>query len=265
MVATVPSVVGRTPADPTLDAPLAGDVSAGRSWARRRIDRFVALHRWIPVPVTIVYIMALLALGTLLSAQSNRDQTRILFHLSTNLHNLLHGHFSTLISSAFVTDGPAWTLVPLLGCVLVLAELRFGSRRMVETFMAGHIGATLLVAVGLFIGVRAHWFARSVGWAQDVGVSYGTMALIGAFAVMLPPRWRLPWAYVWLAFGVLGIVLGRTFTNVGHFTALVIGLLLAMFMARTGWVGRRGAKAMSRLELGLLLASVVVGGLFLLG
>jgi hypothetical protein len=253
MVATLTDAVESMPSDavPAL-------------W-RRRLDWFVSLYRWLPVPVTAVYVMALLALGSLLSVQSSKDQSRILLHLSTNLHNLLHGHFSTLVSSAFVTDGPAWTMVPLLGCVLVLAELRFGSRRMVETFMAGHIGATLLVALGLFVGVRAHWIGRSVGWVQDVGVSYGTMALIGAFAVMLPQRWRPRWAQVWIMVALAGIAIGRTFTNVGHFLALLIGLLLAMFMIRTRWVGRLGDKAMSKVELGLLCASVLVGGCFLLG
>lgn len=257
MVATLTDVVEPTPTDPT-------DVASRPHW-RQRLDRLVALYRWMPVPVTTVYVLALLVLGTLLSVQSSKDQNRILLHLSTNLHNLVHGHFSTLVASAFVTDGPAWTMVPLVGCVLVLAELRFGSRRMVETFMAGHIGATLLVALGLLVGVHAHWIGRSVGWAQDVGVSYGTMALIGAFAVMLPQRWRLRWAQLWIVVALAGIAVGRTFTNVGHFLALVIGLLLAAFMIRTHWVGRLGDRALSKVELGLLIASALIGGCFLLG
>jgi hypothetical protein len=227
------------------------------------IDRGV--RRWMPIPVTTVYVTVLLAFGVLLAEMNSTSQSRMLFHFSTNLHNLTNGHLATLISSALVTDGPAWTMVPLLGCVLALAEIRFGSRRLVEAFLAGHIGATLLVAVGLYISVNAGWISASVDRAEDVGVSYGAMAVIGIFAAVLPQRWRVRWAAVWLTTGIVGIALGHTFTNVGHCIALSIGLVLAAVMIRHNWIGRVSTHPFSKIELGLLVVAAALGGCFLLG
>jgi hypothetical protein len=263
------SVSAEPAADVVAPAPVAPAVDASPLGAFRSLRGMVLglrprLLRKPPVPVTIAYTVVLLVLGTLLQVENDRTQTRILFHLSTNLHNLLHGHFATLISSAFVTDGPAWMMVPLLACVLVLAEIRLGSRRLVEIFLTGHIGATLLVAVGLYIGVQAEWLDGSVVRAQDVGVSYGTMALIGVFTVLVPPRWRLRWAQLWLLLAALGIGLQHTFTNVGHFTALAIGLLMAVVMIRKNWLPDNWTRALSRFETVLLVASGAIGACFLL-
>lgn len=245
--------------DPGVIGP---EVGGGRAAQARRF-------RWMPVPVTVGYVAILLALGTTLSNQSELRQSTILLRLSTNLHNLLHGHIGTLLGSAFVTgDSSALGIVPLLACLLALAEMRFGSLRMLATFLAGHVGATLIVAAGLFIAVQAEWMSASVALAQDVGVSYGAMALIGTFAVVLPPAWRLPWAQWWLALGIVGVILGQTFTNVGHLIALVIGLLLAYLTANTallgGQLGQAQTRRLSRLERGLLLVGTAIGICFLI-
>ena len=51
-------------------------------------------------------------------------------HASTNLHNLSHGRFGTLISSAFVVDaGPIYLWLPGLVCLLLVAELTLGGSR----------------------------------------------------------------------------------------------------------------------------------------
>ncbi|GAB2683899.1 rhomboid-like protein [Nocardia thraciensis] len=116
-----------------------------------------------------------------------------------------------------VGDGAVAALViPLLMCLLALAELRFGALTTIRIFVAGHIGATLLVAVGLWVAVTADWVSISLTTAEDVGISYGAMAVIGAFVVLVPSKWRATWSITWLAVAVSGVALGRTFTNVGH-------------------------------------------------
>lgn len=169
----------------------------------------------------------------------------MLFHLSTNLHNLLNGRLATLLSSAFVTGGgPVWLTVPVLACLLALAELRFGTRRLVAIFFGGHIGATLLVAGGLMVAVDRGWISHAVMRVQDVGVSYGAMAVLGALTAVLTRRWRWAWAASWLAVAGLGVALDRTFTSVGHLLALAIGLVSATVMCtlagRPGqWLDKR--------------------------
>ena len=46
-------------------------------------------------------------------------------------------------------------------------------------FAVGHIGATLLVAVGLTAAVELGWLPTVVSRATDVGMSYGAAAVLG--------------------------------------------------------------------------------------
>src|SRR6478672_5810806 len=104
----------------------------------------------VAVRVTVAYAVTLLLVATTLLVLGPRVQDRVVSHLSTNLHNLAHGHLGTLVGSAFVTaDGQVYVLLPGLVCLLALAELLWRSGRLVLAFALGHIGATLIVAVGL--------------------------------------------------------------------------------------------------------------------
>src|SRR6266702_1158151 len=154
-------------------------------------------RHWLPV--TVGYALALTVVTVVFARVRPDVQARVLADTSTNLHNLEHGHLDTLLSSAFVigdTDS-SLTSVPLLACLLALVELRYGAWHTVRTFLAGHVGATLLVAVGLWVAVHEHWLPGSIGDSEDVGVSYGTMTLFGMLIVIVPERRRIPWALVW--------------------------------------------------------------------
>ena len=85
--------------------------------------------------------------------------------MSTNLHNLAHGHLSTLVGSAFVEGGAVYAWLPGLVCLLALGELIWRSKGLLIAFTVGHIGATLLVAVGLIAAVKAGWVPVSVARA----------------------------------------------------------------------------------------------------
>jgi hypothetical protein len=223
--------------------------------------------RWrsLLLPVTYTYAALLVAVTVLVAELSDDDQSRVVLHASTNLHNLLRGHIGTLLSSAFVIgdSNAALMIIPLLVCVLALAELRFGSRRLLRIFVAGHIGATLLVALGLWVAVEAEWLPWSISQSEDVGISYGAMALIGAFIALLPSRWRATWAICWLAVAVAGVAMGRTFTNVGHLLSVVIGLAAGFWLIRSGRLD--GLRRLSWLESGLLGTGALLGYLLLVG
>ncbi|WP_019931123.1 rhomboid-like protein [Nocardia sp. BMG111209] len=227
----------------------------------------VTTPRWrrLLLPVTYTYAALLVAVTVLVSELSDDDQSRVVLHASTNLHNLLRGHIGTLLSSAFVIgdSNAALMIIPLLFCVLALAELRFGSRRLLRVFVAGHIGATLLVAIGLWVAVEADWLPWSISQAEDVGISYGAMALIGAFIALLPSRWRPTWAICWLAVAVAGVAMGRTFTNVGHLLAVAIGLAAGFWWIRSGRLD--ALRRLSWPESGLLGTGALLGYLLLVG
>ncbi|WP_216903255.1 rhomboid-like protein [Nocardia alni] len=212
-------------------------------------------RHWLPV--TVGYILALVVVTVLWARAQPPVQGRIIAETSTNLDNLLHGRLSTLLSSAFVVGDTslAMTAVPLMACVLALLELRFGSLRTAWTFLAGHVGATLLVAVGLWVGMARHWVPETTRIAEDVGVSYGGMALVGSLIVIVPKRQRIPWAAVWAAMAAQDVWTDRDFTSCGHFLACCIGLSIGVLMIR------RGVRSEHRMNWADMLALLAAAGL----
>jgi hypothetical protein len=191
------------------------------------------LSRLARVRVTVAYAVTLICVTTTLSTLGPSAADRVVRHASTNLHNLSHGRIGTLLGSAFVVDaGAAYVWLPGLVCLMGVAELLWRSRRLVVGFAVGHVGATLLVAVGLTAAVELRWLPGSITRATDVGMSYGATAVLGTLSAAVPRRWRPMWIGWWLAVGVAVVWLGRDFTDVGHAMALVLGMLVATRFGR---------------------------------
>jgi hypothetical protein len=220
--------------------------------------------RQLRLPATFGYLAALVVVTAIFSALSDSAQAKVVLHASTNLHNLLDGRIGTLVSSALVIGdaGAAWVIIPLLGCLLALAELRIGAVHLIHVFLAGHIGATLLVAGGLWIAIDVGWLPASVRWAEDVGVSYGAMALVGALVVAVPHRWRIAWATAWFIVAAEGVLIEQTFTNVGHLVSFCIGSAVGFGMIR---VGATSTHKLTRLESGLFAVSAILAAILLMG
>ncbi|MBJ7338985.1 rhomboid-like protein [Mycolicibacterium sp.] len=180
------------------------------------------------VRVTTIYAVALVAVATELGRLDPDAQDRVIRHASTNLHNLSHGHVGTLVGSALVVDaGPVVYWLPGLVCLLGLGELLWRSGRLLVAFAVGHVGATLLVAVGLTAAVTNGWLPVSVARATDVGMSYGATAVLGALTPAIPRRWRPTWVGWWLAVALAVVTIGTDFTDVGHLVALILGMAVA--------------------------------------
>jgi hypothetical protein len=191
------------------------------------------LARLARVRVTVAYAVIVTCVTVALYALGPQVQDRVISHVSTNLHNLSRGHFGTLLDSAFVIDaGPIYVWLPGLVCLLALAELMWGSVRLMVAFAVGHVGATLLVAAGLTAAVELTWLPVSVSRATDVGMSYGATAVLGLLTKALPRRWRPAWIGWLLAAGVGVVAVGRDFTDVGHAVALALGMLVSTRVGR---------------------------------
>jgi hypothetical protein len=193
------------------------------------------------VRVTVGYAVTLVAVATTLVVLGPGAQQTLVRHMSTNLHNLVRGHVATLLGSAFVTeDGPMYVWLPGLFCLLAVAEMLWRSRRLVLTFSLGHIGATLIVAVGLATAIRFGWTPISAAHASDVGISYGAVAVLGALTAAILPRWRPAWVGWWLAVGTVVVVADNDFTDIGHAVALGLGMLLSLrFASQPRWTPLR--------------------------
>jgi hypothetical protein len=186
------------------------------------------LSRVSRVRITLGYAAVLIGVSLALADLRPRARAHVIAQASTNLHNLAQGHLATLLESGFVTDaGPMYFWLPCFVCLLALAELIWRSGRLAIVFITGHIGATLLVAVGLTAAIEFHWLPLSVARASDVGVSYGAVAVLGALASAIPQRLRPAWIGFWVPVGLAAAVLGEDFTDVGHAIALMLGMLVA--------------------------------------
>lgn len=188
-----------------------------------------AVSQLARIRVTIGYAAALSGTAALLVLLGPQTQDRIIRAASTNLDNLRHGRLETLLGSAFVADaGPIYLWLPGLFCLLALAELLWRSGRLAMVFVTGHVGATLLVAAGLAAAVRFGWLPWSVGSARDVGMSYGAAAVLGALTAAIPACWRPAWIGWWISVALGTAMVCVEFTDIGHVTALLLGMLLGV-------------------------------------
>ncbi|MFZ0227105.1 MAG: rhomboid-like protein, partial [Mycobacterium sp.] len=121
--------------------------------------------------------------------------------------------------------------------------------------VTGHIGATLLVAVGLTAAIEFGWLPLSISRASDVGVSYGALAVLGALTAAIPSGWRAVWIGWWVPVALAAAALGDDFTDVGHSVALFLGMLVSL---RLG-----GPARWTRVRYALLAVSAVFGFLML--
>ena len=177
-------------------------------------------------PATYAYLLILLVTTWVLATSSSSVARQLLLERSTNLHELARDPVRVLVASAFfVTSAPAWLAwVVLFTAVAAPVEHRIGSGRTITVFALGHVGATLLTAVGLWLALKGDLVESSVVHAIDVGASYGFVALAGVATHLLPRRLRL----LCLGPALLGLVgallLVPSFTDFGHLAAFLIGL-----------------------------------------
>ncbi|WP_329585811.1 hypothetical protein OG500_33935 [Kitasatospora sp. NBC_01250] len=188
-------------------------------------------------PATFGYLVLLLV-DTLVVKQllSAATADKVLLAISTNVDNMGRHPVGSLLGSMLVVDDGSWLDylliigVGLAGC-LALLERRFGSLRAVGTVLAGHVGATLVTTAVITVATRNGTYPQEVRHTLDYGVSYVSIAAVGAATVLLP-RWARPW---WAAAAVLYPLssadwYGRLpdFVAIGHVSAALIGLAVAV-------------------------------------
>lgn len=185
-------------------------------------------------PVTYAYFAILCVTTLVLVELGARLADRVLLAQSTNLDHLARDPLRVLVGSAFWLSSASGLAVTAAWFAFVLApaERRLGSRRTVEIFAVGHVGATLVTAAGLWVALRFDAVERSVVHARDVGVSYGLFAVAGALTSTLAPSVRRRYASLLVATLVGIFAVAPSFTNAGHAVALLLGLACTPLLAR---------------------------------
>ncbi len=192
------------------------------------VRRYVVAGPW-----TVGYLVVLLAVH---AGMSWSDPAAFVAWASTNVTNLGAHPVGALVASALIVNGPLLdpgTLITLwlgVGVALWCVEARHGPVRAAVVFLAGHVGATLLVLPVILAAIRAGRYPVEVRTAVDVGISYGAQAALAAALVALP-RWAwAPWVVFVVGWPLLdadwsGLL--PDFTTVGHLIAAAIGFALA--------------------------------------
>jgi hypothetical protein len=191
-------------------------------------------------PATFAYLAALSVTTWVLLSSSGQVVDLLLREHSTSLNQLIANPVKVLIRSGFWAPGYAllaWAI--LFAVVLAPAERWLGTRRWVTVFAAGHVLATLGAALVLWLEIRYGWASPQLEDSIDVGVSYGFAAVAAVFTFRLPGAWRWYWAATLVAAALAALLIGRTFTDVGHLLALGIGF--ACYPLTTGAATRSRA------------------------
>lgn len=197
-----------------------------------------AVRRWIGRPwraqATVTYVIVVVVTTLILRSTSPHVNLVLLRSSSTNLHRLRQDPVSVLVTSAMWVPTGQYQFYALALLVLAPVEQWVGTLRWLATFVAGHVGSTAVVAIGLSIGVQAGWTDPSVSRAVDVGPSYGVYALVGLCAYRVPRRFRIVFAVVLLGYLTVALAVGRTFTDWGHLCSAAIGLGLGRVLDADG-------------------------------
>jgi len=148
---------------------------------------------------------------------------------STSLANLAsHPLLAIGLSVLVLANGwGEWATWMALSVVWVLVEAGVGWRRALVVFASGHVLATVGVALAEAVAVLGvHWSAALVHVHDDVGASYGFLALAGLGLVAAVRRDRRWWCATpaLVAATVVGV---GPWTVLGHVLAVVVGVTAA--------------------------------------
>lgn len=177
-------------------------------------------------PATYGWLLALL-ITTRVQRSAGRRRAQLLRSQSTNLHQLSKRPTRVLAASLFWIDGRRWWpyVVPY-AAVLAPAERRLGSARWLAVGVTAHVVGTFVGQGFLRWSIQARRASPRLANARDVGVSYFLLGVAGALSAYLPARYRTAGQGAGVAVLALNAAVRPTFTEVGHLSAYLTGLLM---------------------------------------
>jgi hypothetical protein len=179
-------------------------------------------------PGTYVWLAILLVTTILMHQFTPQFWHRFVLRHSTNLHELSHNPVRVLISSALWIDGGHWWPYLILYSVFhAPAERWLGTARWLAVVVVSHVGATYISQSIVYYGIRHGTAPQSAAFISDIGVSYALAGVEGVLTFLITSPWRYAYAAVLIVYygdPVLRDSGYTAFTDVGHFTALLLGM-----------------------------------------
>ncbi|WP_405685742.1 rhomboid-like protein [Streptomyces sp. NBC_00057] len=202
-----------SPAPPTRPHTTAG------SWIR-------SVGSWIrSAPGTYIWLTALFFTAVIVHQMSPDFEEDFLRQRSTNIHELSRDPVHVLIASAFWIDGGHWIPYAVLYTAFhAPAERWLGTLRWLAVALAAHVLATLVSEGVLAWAIRHGHVPPAAVNTLDVGVSYALAGVVAVLTYRIPAPWRYVYLFAVLVFYGIPLITGRTFTDLGHFASVLIGL-----------------------------------------
>ena len=176
-------------------------------------------------PGTFLWLTILLVNNIAINQFSPRFRYHFVLHHSTNLYELSHNPVRVLISSALWIDGGHWWPYLILYCLFhAPAERRLGTARWLAVVAVSHVGATYISQSIVYYNIHHGTASPSAAFIPDIGVSYALAGVEGVLTYFIAAPWRYVYAAVLIAYYGDSLLADSTFTDVGHFTALLLGL-----------------------------------------
>ncbi|MFG3202874.1 rhomboid-like protein [Streptomyces sp. NPDC048192] len=176
-------------------------------------------------PGTYVWLLVLFVTTVALHQMSPEFEQHFLRQRSTNIHELSHHPVRVLISSAMWIDSGRWLPYVVLYTVFhAPAERWLGTARWLCVCACAHVLATLISEGALLKAIRDGMAPHSAVNTLDIGVSYALAGVVGVLTYRIAAPWRYVYLLVVLVVFGLPLAQGRTFTELGHFVSVLIGL-----------------------------------------
>jgi hypothetical protein len=176
-------------------------------------------------PGTYMWLTVLLMNNIIINSFTPDFRYRFVLHHSTNLHELSHNPVRVLISSALWIDGGHWWPYLILYTLFhAPAERILGTGRWLAVVAVSHVGATYISQSIVYYDIEHHTASPSAAFIPDIGVSYAMAGVQGVITYFIAAPWRYVYAAVLIAWYGHALLHDSTFTDVGHFTALLLGL-----------------------------------------
>jgi hypothetical protein len=183
--------------------------------------------------VALGYGVIVIVVSVVAAVQPHGQLRSIVMTSSTDLTNLRQRPLAVLFASAFVISPASglWIVAPMVVAYGAL-ERWLGRASVILVAMLGHVGATLFVATMEITSLAKGRVGFRIAVIPDVGVSYGLAAVAAVLIVRVGDTWRRRYVVMSLVVVVGQFLILRNFTGLGHVTAWLIGLAVAVPLSR---------------------------------
>ncbi|MCP2307564.1 rhomboid-like protein [Kitasatospora paracochleata] len=185
-----------------------------------------AVWAWIgAAPGTYLWLLVLAGTSFVVSRLSPETLEWFLAKRSTNIDQLTSRPVHALLASLIWTEQANFLFYFVVFHLFhVPAERWLGTGRWLTVALTAHVLATYASEGVVAWGVHRGALPANMADTVDVGVSYALAGVEGVLTYRLTRPWRWIYGGALLVFYTVPLVASHTFTDLGHFCAVLIGL-----------------------------------------